>query len=210
MSKMGSHDPFGHFKHKLWPKKGLAVKLPTTKFDSQPLKVKNLLDFLACKWHAKYRWKALDEGYNFALDLISIGGLHTKLWPFEVTKVPTLGILGVPRQNDIWVLVPWPGKDYTIRGGKVLASPESRPWWVLWVRDYPWRIHAPKAFKLHTNQLVVSFMQVRVNNWCLSFFLVPIPKLQHAHLPPKCYKLGSVRQLFTLPLLSLHTHIWVY
>jgi hypothetical protein len=27
MSKMGSHDPFGHFKHKLWPKEGLGVKL---------------------------------------------------------------------------------------------------------------------------------------------------------------------------------------
>jgi hypothetical protein len=35
MSKMGSHDPFGHFKHKLWPKEGSKIKLaiwfPTTK-----------------------------------------------------------------------------------------------------------------------------------------------------------------------------------
>jgi hypothetical protein len=28
MSKMGSHDPFEHLKHKLWPKEGLGVKLP--------------------------------------------------------------------------------------------------------------------------------------------------------------------------------------
>jgi hypothetical protein len=30
MSKMGSHDPFGHLKHKLWPKErpgGLHAKL---------------------------------------------------------------------------------------------------------------------------------------------------------------------------------------
>ncbi len=27
MSKMGSHDPFGHMKHKLWPKEGPVVKL---------------------------------------------------------------------------------------------------------------------------------------------------------------------------------------
>jgi hypothetical protein len=27
MFKMGSHDPFGHLKHKLWPKEGLGVKL---------------------------------------------------------------------------------------------------------------------------------------------------------------------------------------
>jgi hypothetical protein len=35
MSKMGSHDPVGHLKHKLWPKEGTRVKLtirfPTTK-----------------------------------------------------------------------------------------------------------------------------------------------------------------------------------
>jgi hypothetical protein len=38
---MGSHDPFGHLKHKLWPKKGLGVKLticvPTTKSRESPL-----------------------------------------------------------------------------------------------------------------------------------------------------------------------------
>jgi hypothetical protein len=28
MSKMGSHCPFGHLKHKLWPKKRSGVKLP--------------------------------------------------------------------------------------------------------------------------------------------------------------------------------------
>jgi hypothetical protein len=27
MSKMSLHDPFGHLKHKLWPKEGLGVKL---------------------------------------------------------------------------------------------------------------------------------------------------------------------------------------
>ncbi len=28
MFEMGSHDPFGHLKHKLWPKEGPRVKLP--------------------------------------------------------------------------------------------------------------------------------------------------------------------------------------
>jgi hypothetical protein len=28
MSKMGLHDAFGHFKHKLWQKEGPGVKLP--------------------------------------------------------------------------------------------------------------------------------------------------------------------------------------
>jgi hypothetical protein len=35
--------------------------------------------------------------------------------------------LGVSGQNDIWVLVRWPGKKYTIRE-KVVASPKSGPW----------------------------------------------------------------------------------
>jgi hypothetical protein len=46
-----------------------------------------------------YRWKALNEGYNFDLDLISIEALHTKLWGLKVAGVPTLGISGLPLGN---------------------------------------------------------------------------------------------------------------
>jgi hypothetical protein len=77
---MGLHDPFGHLKHKLWRKE--------RSFDSWPLKVKTLPDFFACKWCATYHWKALGEGYNFSLELISIRGLHTKLWASKITNVP--------------------------------------------------------------------------------------------------------------------------
>jgi hypothetical protein len=65
-------------------------------FDSRPLKVKNRPNFLACRQHAAYRWKALDKGYNFVLDLISIGSLHTKLWGPKIMGVPTLTISGLP------------------------------------------------------------------------------------------------------------------
>ncbi len=112
-------------------------------------------------------------------------------------------------QNDIWALVMWPGTEHTIRG-KVVASPKSKPWWVLWVRVCTWLVLAPKVLKLCTNQLVVWFMQVRVSNWCLSLFLVPILELQHALLPSKCYKPENVPQLFILSLFSFWTHIWVY
>jgi len=44
----------------------------------------------------KDRWKVLDEGYNFVLDFVSIGGLHTKLWGPKVTGIPTLVISGLP------------------------------------------------------------------------------------------------------------------
>ncbi len=91
MSKMGSYDPFGHLKHKLWPKERSIVK-----FDSRPLKVGNRPDFLTFKLHATYRLKALNKGYNSALDLISIEGLHAKLWGPKVMKVPSLRISGLP------------------------------------------------------------------------------------------------------------------
>jgi hypothetical protein len=100
MSKMGSHDPFGHLKHKLWPKERSKIKLSIWQFDSRPLKVKNHPNFLACRWHATYCWKAL-KGYNFASDLTSIGGLHTKLWASKVKGVLISKIsrlqLGSPR-----------------------------------------------------------------------------------------------------------------
>jgi hypothetical protein len=58
----------------------------------------------------------------------------------------------------------WRGTKYNIRG-KVVPSPKSGLWWVLWVLVYPWLIHAPKVLRLCTNQLVVWFVEVHVSNW---------------------------------------------
>jgi hypothetical protein len=44
ISKMGSHCPFGHLKHNLWPKKG---RESNWQFDSRPLKVRNWPNFHA-------------------------------------------------------------------------------------------------------------------------------------------------------------------
>jgi hypothetical protein len=65
-------------------------------FDSRPLKVGNQPDFLAFRCHATYHLEALNEGYICALDLISIRGLHVKLWGHKVVGVPTLGISRLP------------------------------------------------------------------------------------------------------------------
>jgi len=56
-------------------------------FDSRPQKVRNRPDFRACRWSAIHRWKDLDESYNFDSDLISIGGLSKKLWPYKIVRV---------------------------------------------------------------------------------------------------------------------------
>jgi hypothetical protein len=93
MSKMGSHDPFGHLNTSYGQKKG---RESNCKIDSQPLKVTNWPDFRARRWRATYYWKALNEGYNFALNLISIGSLHTMLWDPKVARIPTLAISRLP------------------------------------------------------------------------------------------------------------------
>jgi hypothetical protein len=74
-------------------KKGRESNL---QFDSRPLKVGNRFDFLACRWCVTCRWKSLDKDYNFSLDIISIRGLHTKLWAPKVMRAPILGISRLP------------------------------------------------------------------------------------------------------------------
>jgi hypothetical protein len=49
-----------------------------------------------CRWHAIYRSKTLDEGYNFASNLVIIKGLHAKLWAFKVVGVQVVKIPGFP------------------------------------------------------------------------------------------------------------------
>jgi hypothetical protein len=65
-------------------------------FDSRRLKVKNRFNLLVCKWRVTNRWKNLNEGYNFASNLISIKGLHVKLWGPKIARVSILAILGLP------------------------------------------------------------------------------------------------------------------
>jgi hypothetical protein len=111
MSKMGSHCSFGHLKQSYGQKKG---RESNCQFDPRVEKVGNRPDLLGCKGRATYRWKALDESYNFALDNISIRGLLAKLWGSKVAGVPTWAIsrlpLGSPgTKKTIWMRTPWRG-----------------------------------------------------------------------------------------------------
>jgi hypothetical protein len=78
-----------------------------------------------------YNWKVLNKGYNFAIDLIMIRGLHMKLCALKVARVPSvaisrlpLGSLGTKNHLDVAL---WRSAKYTIRE-KVVASPKSRSW----------------------------------------------------------------------------------
>jgi hypothetical protein len=182
-------------------------------FDSRPLKVKNRLDFLMCRWSMTYHWKVLDKGYNFALDFIWIGGLHTKLWAPKVTRVPIMGILKLPlgRPETKCHLDVGPMANHRVYyKGEGGGFPQSKPWWVFWVWVCPWFVLAPKVFQLCTSQLVIWFVHIHVSDYVLVIFPSPISELQHALLPQKCCKPRNVLRFLALPLFSLQTHIWVY
>ncbi len=76
---------------------------------------------------------------------------------FESIKKLGSASLGVLGQNDICMQAPWPSIENTVRG-KVVASPKSKLWWVLWICVCPWFVRAPKVLELCTNQLVVWFV----------------------------------------------------
>ncbi len=46
-----------------------------------------------------YRWKDLDEGYNFSLDFIVIGRFHKKLNALKVARVLVVAISGLPLRS---------------------------------------------------------------------------------------------------------------
>jgi hypothetical protein len=58
-------------------------------FDSRPEKVKNRPDLLVYRWRVTYHWKALDKGYNFALDRILIRS--RKIMGLQSCESPNLG-----------------------------------------------------------------------------------------------------------------------
>ncbi len=86
---------------------------------------------LACRWPATYCWKDLDEGYNFALDLIVIRGLHKKLCALKVAGVRVVAIsrlpLGSPRTKGHLYVAPMERRRVYYMG-KVVVSPESGLW----------------------------------------------------------------------------------
>jgi len=81
-------------KYRKWPRIGhLDICSPSYgqkkgresnwQFDSRPLKVENLpLPDLVIE-SATWRWKDLDEGYNFGLDLIAIRLCSRELWALK-------------------------------------------------------------------------------------------------------------------------------
>jgi len=152
------------------PKKGWESNW---QFDSRPLKVGNRPDLLAWRWRATYSWKALNKGYNFALDLISIGGFHTKLWRLKVVGVPTLVISGLPRDKKNHLDVGPMEKCRVYYKGEGGGFPQVQDVVSLVSPSCPWFVLAPKMFQLCTNHFALVLCKpVWVSKAC-QIFLVP-------------------------------------
>jgi len=75
--------------------------------------------------------KSSQQGYNFFSNLISIRGLHTKLYGLKVVGVPTLGISRFPfgsSRTKCHLDVGLMEAHINDMRGKVVASLKSGPW----------------------------------------------------------------------------------
>jgi hypothetical protein len=183
-------------------------------FDSLSLKVGNWPDFLSCSWCATYHWKAFNDGYNFAQDLVTIGGLHAKLWAPKVEGVPIVGISGLPfgspgTKCHLDVALMERHKIYfkgegggfpQIRAMVSLVNPR-----LLMARP-----NTKSAQTMHWPMCCLVLCRSKWVNKLLVILPSPILELQHTPLPPKCCEPRSVPQILALFLFSLQTHIWVY
>jgi hypothetical protein len=165
MFKMGLHDPFGHFKHKLWPKEGprvkMAVWLLTIKSWESP-------QFpcmqVACKILLESCWWGIQLCFRPHLNQRST----RKVMCPQSCGSPNFGNFGTPTWS--------PGTKWHLGASpmarhKVYYKGEGGGFPQVWamVNLVNLCLHVArsctKVFQLCTNQLVVWFVKVHVSNW---------------------------------------------
>jgi hypothetical protein len=135
-------------------------------FDSRPLKVGNRPDPDVYRWSAMHRWR-LSRRATTLLQTSSwseVGARSYERPKFRESKLRQFrgSTLGVPGKSAIRMQARWWDAENTI-WGKVVASPESGPWWIKWVLGCPWFVPTPKVWRMSSNQLVGWFwMQDRI------------------------------------------------
>ncbi len=163
-----------------------------------------------CRWLATYRSKAVNQGYNFFSNLITIKGLHVKLCALKVARVLVMRISGLPfgslgTKSHLDVapvercIVYYKGQ-----GG---GFPQVRAVESLMSPSCPWFLLAPKVFQLCTNYLMlVSCKFVWVVEAC-QFFLVPSQSSNTPLYPSKMLRArehASTFYSFVVPNLDSH------
>jgi hypothetical protein len=158
MSKMASHESFGHLQLKLWAKEGPGVKLPvwlpTTKSRESTSSQRLQKDFngvlersrgelqLWFRPHFDRRLEPRDMSVQ-SPGSSTRDSFETPPSESREKSAIRMWLLRSNVENTIW--------------GKVVASPESGPWWVKWVQGRPWLVPTPNGCKMSSNQLGVGF-----------------------------------------------------
>jgi hypothetical protein len=146
MVKMRSYYPFEYLKHKLWPKEKLRIKmsmwLPTTKSQESPwftcvqkachILFKIFQRRLQLFFQPHLKWRSSQE----------IMGVQSG----ESFNFGNYGIPNLESQEKYHLGVAPMANRKKHHKGKVVASPKSGSWWVLWVCVCLWFIYAPKVW----------------------------------------------------------------
>jgi hypothetical protein len=158
MCKMGLHDPFEYLQNKLWLEKKSGVKVSIWFHTTKSQELPSITSVqVACHISLEiFQWRlqlCLKPCFNRRYEKEVMGLQSGKSPNFKKFGTPNLGVpkkwhLGQP----LWLVI------NNIIKGKVVASPKSKSWWVLWICVCPWFVHAPKVLQLCINQLVVWFV----------------------------------------------------
>jgi hypothetical protein len=158
MSKMASHEPFGHLHPKLWAKEGpgvkLAVWLLTTKSRES---TRSRCELGECDIALKSSQQELQYWFRPCP--------NRRLW-WEVMAVqspesPNRDSFGTP----LWESREKEPFGCSLRGvmqnilyeGRWWLPPESGPWWVKWCQGCPWLVPTPKGCRMSSNHFMVGF-----------------------------------------------------
>jgi hypothetical protein len=135
MPKMGSHHPFGHLEHKLWPKEWPGVKLAVWLLTTKSWE---LTRFPCVQATCNIPLESSRQGLQLCFKLHHDWRSEQEVMRPQSRGSPSCYNFRTPTWESrdkmaIWMWSPWRGAEYTIRG-KVMASPKSGLWWVLCVR----------------------------------------------------------------------------
>jgi hypothetical protein len=138
MSKMSSHDPFGHLKHKLWPKEGLQVKLAIWLLT---IKSQESTWFLCMQVTWNIPLKSSQRGLQLCFRP------HLNRRSAHKVRGPQLGNLRTKCHLDVCLME----RHRIYYKGEGGGFPKSGPWWVLLIWVCLWLVLTPKMLKLCTN-----------------------------------------------------------
>jgi hypothetical protein len=107
------------------------------------------------------------------------------------------------------MLAPWLDTKNTIRG-KVMVSPKSRLWWILWLRVYHGGFVHQKCFNCALTNLLFGLCR---SVWII-FLLINLPSLNYeastCPSTPKCCDPKSMSNSFSFCCFHLWTRNWVH